>query len=516
MPLADDGRPIAAVRGAPSGAGNGSHGGCSFLLAAIAALLIARIPVIFTRAFDNDEFEHSHAAWSVFKGLLPYRDFFEHHTPWYYFTLSPFFGWVPVDQSFEAARHFLIFGRFLSLALTALSAALVFLVGRLGATRRVGLLATLLFVAQPVLIHKTLEIRPDVPALSFFIGALWFLRHGLLAQQASPARHLRWFLAGGLCLGATAMFTQKMLFVLPGALVGLGLWTLAGGRRGLASRGAAILILLLGVTAPAMVTWIGFALHGSGGQFIYNNFVLNAHWRLRSGRHLLVVLTTSGPILLLCLVGAWSPLFRRGPAEPRDDGDLLLLCTLGGLVAGIAVVPAAYEQYYLPPLTIACLFAARGLSFLLDGSRHRARGWLVVCATVPLLIWPVVDLGRSLGDRDDVQMARLRFVFAHTGPADRVLDGWLGTNVFRPQPHYYFFMHGELLAMLTTSEKDAYLDALTSGKNRPALIALDDELRALGPRFLQFVGRNYVSGDGLFYLPVQPAPYDADPQHRLR
>jgi hypothetical protein len=28
------------------------------LLAAIAALLIARIPVIFVRAFDSDEFEH--------------------------------------------------------------------------------------------------------------------------------------------------------------------------------------------------------------------------------------------------------------------------------------------------------------------------------------------------------------------------------------------------------------------------------------------------------------------------
>lgn len=452
----------------------------------------------------------------MFKGLLPYRDFFEHHAPWYYFTLSPFFHGFPVDQSFEAAWHFLIFGRLLSLALTGLSVVLIFLVGRLGASRRVGLLAALFFVAQPVLIHKTLEIRPDVPALSFFIGALWFLRYGLLAQQGSPTRRLGWFLGGGLCLGATVMFTQKLLFVLPGALVGLALWTWAGGRRELASRAAAMLILLLGVAVPALVTWIGFALHGGGGQFIYNNFVLNAHWRLRSGRHLLVVLETSGPILLLCLLGAWSALYRQGRAEPRDDGDVLLLCTLGGLVAGAIVVPAAYEQYYLPPLTIACVFAARGLSVLLDGSRHRARAWLVICATLPLLIWPVVDLGRSLGERNDLQMARLQFVFAHTGPADPVLDGWLGTNVFRPQPHYYFFMHGELLAMLTASEKDAYLDALTSSRSRPALIALDDELRALGPRFLQFVERNYTSGDGLFYLPVQPAASATNPQPRLR
>ena len=512
MPLADDGRPIAAVRGAPSdggtggSGGTGSDGGSPFLLAAIAALLIARIPVILVRAFDNDEFEHSHAAWSVFKGLVPYRDFFEHHTPWYYFTLSPFFRWFPVAESFDAARHFLIFGRLLSLALTALSVVLVFLVGRLGASRRVGLLAGLFFVGQPVLIHKTLEIRPDVPALPFFIGALWFLRHGLLAPQASPTRRLRWFLGGGLCLGATVMCTQKMLFVLPGALVGLGLWVLAGarrdGRRTLASRTSAVLVLLLGIALPAVVTWIGFALRGAGGQFIYNNFVLNARWGWRSGRHLSIILRTSWPILLLGLLGAWAVLFRHDRADERDDGDVLLLCTLGGLVAGLLVVPAAYEQYYLPALTIACLYAARGLSLILDRSRHRARAWLVICATVPLLIWPVVDLGSSLGERNDVQLSRLRFVFDHTGPAEPVLDGWLGTNVFRPPPHYYFFIHRELLSTLTADEKDAYLDALTSG--RPALIAMDDELRALGPRFLQFVERSYVSDDGLFYFPVKP------------
>ena len=100
-------------------------------------------------------------------------------------------------------------------------------------------------------------------------------------------------------------------------------------------------------------------------------------------------------------------------------------------------------------------------------------------------------------------MARLQFVYAHTGPTDAVLDGWLGTDVFRPHPLYYFFMHRELQVSLSESEKDAYLDALTSGRVRPALIALDDELRALGPRFLEFVRRDYVSDDGLFYFPSE-------------
>ena len=40
----------------------------------------------------------------------------------------------------------------------------------------------------------------------------------------------------------------------------------------------------------------------------------------------------------------------------------------------------------------------------------------------------------------------------------------MGTAVFRPHPLYYFFMHGELRVMLTESEKDAYVDALESGR----------------------------------------------------
>jgi hypothetical protein len=506
MPAADEAGPIAAARGAPARASTDSEAGGSFLAAVTVALLVARVPVLFVRAFDNDEFEHAHAAWNVFRGLLPYKDFFEHHTPFYYFMLSPFFRFFAVDASFDSARHFLIFGRLVSLALTTLSVVLMFFVARLGATRRVGLLAGLFLAGEPVVIHKTLEIRPDVPALAFFIGALWFLQHGFLAEKAARDWWFRWFLGGGLCLGAAILCTQKILFVLPGMLVGLGLWTRTGDRRGLFSRIAAVLVVLLGVAAPAAITWIRFALLGCGTQFIYDNFLINARWGWRSGRHLSTVLGTSWPILLLCLVGGWAALFRSSPAGKRDSGDVLLLCTLGGLVAGVLVVPAAYQQYYLPPLSIACVFAARGLSFLIDRSRHRARAWLVVCATAAFLIWPIIDLARALGRRNDLQMARLQFVFAHTGPTDPVLDGWLGTNVFRPLPLYYFFMHRELQVSLKQSEKEAYLDALTSGRVRPKLITLDDELRALGPRFLEFIQRSYVSSDGVFYFPVPPLP----------
>ena len=239
-------------------------------------------------------------------------------------------------------------------------------------------------------------------------------------------------------------------------LVGLGLWTLAGKRRAFLARMFAVLVLLVGVGLPGVVTWLAFARRGAGTQFIYNNFILNAHWQWHSGRHLLKVVTNSAPILLLCL--GRRPL-RAGAPQPRREAPVTATwCSCArsaGLIAGLVVVPAAYEQYYLPLLAIACLYAARGLSVLLDFRRSReARpGRLLVYATVLLLIWPVVDLARALGRRNDLQMARLQFVFAHTGPSDPVLDGWLGTDVFRPHPLYYFFMHRELQVSLTRTRE---------------------------------------------------------------
>jgi hypothetical protein len=496
----EDSRPSAAAPGASPG-DTRWRADSVFLLVAVVGLLLARVPAIPVRFFDPDEFQHAHAAWSVWRGLVPYRDFFEHHTPWYYLVLSPFFHGFAVDQSFEHARRFLIFARALSLALTALAAVFAYRVGRLGGERRVGLLAALFLVGQPVVIEKTLEIRPDVLALVFFVGCLWWLLRGLSEDQDGVGPSLRRLLAGGLCLGAAVMCTQKMLFVLPGALTGLGLWVLAGRGRRWRMRSLAGLTFVVGVALPVVLTWLAFAVQGGGAQFIHNNFLLNARWRQHSGEHLLATLESSGPILLLCLLGATVSLYRGYRSRQIPHDTILLLCILGGLIAGILVVPAAYRQYYLPALAIASLLAAQGLGFLVARARESARAWLLVAVTLPILIWPVADLVISWSQRDAAQTARLRFVFAHTRPGEPVLDGWLGTGVFRPHPLYYFFIHSELLTMLSPRDIDAYVDALESGKARPALIAMDWELAAVGSRFVRFVERNYVSSDGLFYLP---------------
>jgi hypothetical protein len=473
---------------------------------AIAGLLLARLPLLSRCAFDPDELEHAHAAWLMSRGMLPYRDFFEHHTPWYYYLLRPLFRFFDVDGSFEGGRLFLVAGRGLSLVLTAVAIVLLVRAASRWADRRVGLLAGLLLVAQPIFLQKTLEMRPDVPAVVFFIAGLGLLVRGLRVSRAPNAPVLRFFFGGGLGLGAAVMCTQKMLFVLPGVLAGLALWSLFATTGSVGARLRASVVVLLGVALPGIGTWAVFAAYGAGGAFITNNFLLNARWKHTPTHQFVRLLTGSWPVLALAVLGAWRALARFFQSAERRWEDVLLLAVMGGLFAGVAVVPSAHRQYYLMLLPIVCLYAADGLWALAGRALGRgpvppARAAALALGLVPLALLPALALGGAYRSENGVQLARLRHVYDSTRPTDLVMDGWQGMGVFRPHAFRYFFLHEETRAMLPPAEWDAYLAALESGETRPSLIALDDNLRALGPRFLTFVGDHYVSRDGFFYTP---------------
>jgi hypothetical protein len=509
------GRKRASVTPTPSEGLHRGAGHAGWVAAiACAGVFLTWLPALFHRHFDPDEFEHAHAAWSLFQGLVPYRDFFEHHTPWYYYLLALVMRWFPVANAFESARHFLLLGRGLSLLVTVVSVGLVVRLGSRWQGRKVGLLAGLLLVLQPMFFDKSIEIRPDVPALALFMGGLCLLLPGMARLASSAPWRRRRFLLAGLSLGAAVMCTQKALFVLPGLLTGLALWSLVGGRTrqadpagdagaapGVGARSMLILLFLVGVCLPVLLTWVTFALHHAGDAFITNNFLLNARWKPIQTHQLPVLLSTSGPVLALGVLGGVVLLVRvfRGKG-PDDGGLLLLLSTLGGLFAGAFVIPSAWAQYYLMPLPLICLFAAHAMVVAVELA-GRARHLVLVLALIGLAVLPARKLRHSLDLRNDRQLARLRHVIETTRPDDIVMDGWEGTGVFRPHAFHYFFLHRETLAMLPQRELAMFLGALERGAIRPSLIAVDRHLMALGPRFHTFLRTRYTSTDGFFYVP---------------
>ncbi len=482
--------------------------------AAIACVLLSWIPVILRRHFDPDEFEHAHAAWCVSKGMLPYQDFFEHHTPWYYYVLSPFARAFRVAASVDGATHFLVFGRGMSMALAGLSVFLLYRMGRLGQHGRAGVLAGVFLITQPVFFQKAVEIRPDLLALPLFLWGIYLLLRVLARESATALAGAGPCFVGGASLGAAIMCTQKMLFVLPGLLAGLAVWSLVGHggapKPRVHVRITLSLAFLAGVVIPGLSTWAALAAYGAGDSFFTNNFLLNAQWKPVETDQARKLVVNSWPILALALVGGGVSAWHFVRSGWRRHGDAILLLTLIGLLLGLLVIPSAHAQYYLMPVPLICLFAARGLLFLADGLPRYARRPLLILAMVPLSLLPARAAQHVLDSQNDGQLARLRYVYARTRPDDVVMDGWQGMGVFRPHAFRYFFLHPETRAMLPRRELAAYLDALERGRVRPKLIAMDPNLTALGARFKAFVERHYSTTDGFLYFRagfLRPSPW---------
>src|SRR5262249_11890352 len=140
------------------------------VLVLLALALGASTHEVTRRGIDPDELEHLHAAYLVSLGDVPYRDFFEHHGPVFYYLLAPLF-WI-----FGPTLPLLWVGRGLA---GACGAGCLWMTGRLSerlAGRGTGLITACLLAWSVVFHIKTLELRPDVPATLLLLLAaaqLW-------------------------------------------------------------------------------------------------------------------------------------------------------------------------------------------------------------------------------------------------------------------------------------------------------------------------------------------------------
>src|SRR5262249_2596923 len=152
--------------------------------------------------------------WCVSKGLIPYRDFFEHHTPLLYFSLAPVFVRYRAETDAAEATRLWFACRVAMWLLLTTSVALVAELGRMWRDRATGLLAAFLFASSIQVLDTALELRPDIPALVCWLASLVFAIHSWRAPRGRVA--VAFFAASGAAFGTALLFTQKYVFALPG------------------------------------------------------------------------------------------------------------------------------------------------------------------------------------------------------------------------------------------------------------------------------------------------------------
>jgi 4-amino-4-deoxy-L-arabinose transferase-like glycosyltransferase len=519
-----------------------------------------RIPILKVRFFDPDEFQHLHGARQIYHGELPYRDYFEHHTPFLHFILA---GLYPI---FGEEIYILFVARALMMIFTGIILLLLYILGKTIYDTDVGLFGALFLSYIIMFLEKTIEVRPDVPAVVFWLASLIFMVKGLRKNSVSYSP--RWYALSGISMGIAVMFTQKALFALAGLLIALT-WMFFDRRTKISmGRSLKLIFIFIGsLMVPIILTFAYFYIRNGLWEFIYCNFIMNFQWKVKfTPFNYIKQLLRQNPFIsaigILSLLKATFRLYRR--EEITKGGFITVLCTYM-LIFGLFIMPVPYRQYYqlfLPLLAIYCgmffneiakvdfpgliscvkrrkvsilscvdtfitlILLSVGLFYALRLSKPAVLNsknlylilWLsllVFAATafafnkgkyaamfisMGIIAYPLNQTLAQLSQRNDAQLASVKHIMEITSPEDTVLGGWSGFGFLRQHAYYYFFLHGEMRAMLTDKEKsDDIIDNLE--RKRTKAVIYDGAIKAMPQKFQDYIKTHYIpSGHGNIYV----------------
>lgn len=146
---------------------------------AITAALVRLIPLHFLHPLNWDELEFFRASAWIAEGRVPFRDFWEHHTPLVWFLFAPF------TRTESTGAGAVIFLRWAQVPVWIATFALINLWMRdLGIDRFARWAAMALALSSSLFMLAALEFRVEAVACALFSAGLVLLQRG------------RWFLAG--------------------------------------------------------------------------------------------------------------------------------------------------------------------------------------------------------------------------------------------------------------------------------------------------------------------------------
>ena len=333
------------------------------LTALAAGLALSRVWLVFNRLYDPDELEHLHAGFCVWRGMVPYRDFFEQHGPVLWYLSLPLFAiW---GESLDV----LFAGRFVIWLISFATYALVWRLGNRLYGRWGGAVASLLLALLPAFQEKNMEWRPDNVAVPLVLLAVSSL------GRTQGTRPWRYAMLAGMAISAAFFCTQKVAYVGVGVVVAFTCTSLVDERLRACRE-----LLAIGVGAVVFAGSVAlcFAAQGALGPFVRMTILLPLEWKTHEPveRYLFMTLF-SAPVFwgafAAALVIALSDVRQF---DARRAGVGVVAGGAAAHVLGLLFVPAAFYQYYLPLAPLAALLGCRavlGLAGLLADGAVRDR-----------------------------------------------------------------------------------------------------------------------------------------------
>ncbi len=335
------------------------------------AVTIGKLQIALSRYFDPDEFSHLQWAYTIFQGKLPYKDFFYGYTPLFQWILAPWF-FLPEGSYFMPLFRVIMF------LFTGIITILLYdITKKIVHNKTLALFAPLTYLLFPIILDKTIEIRPDTPMLLFFLLAVWLL------QNKKPR-----VLLSGLSFGISLLFLPKIFY----AIIPLLYLTWSYRKKitdiwmfccGTALAGMAFLLyfLITGTLSnayEAIVTGsmtLFFGLH-------YSVFEVLKPWPL-------VYLAGGGGLPWVVSTGIWIiGLLGAGTFALKNKRmGLFLLLFIGSGSLYLIVNPFTMTQYLMPIAAIASIGVPLFFSMLSElFPQHKQDVLNIVYILIPLLL----------------------------------------------------------------------------------------------------------------------------------
>ena len=226
-----------------------------FAWALLGAGLLLRLLYIWHFRIDSDEPQHLHVVWAWTRGLLPYRDVFDNHSPLFQALCAPLFYLLGVRADI------LLPMRLGELPIFALTIFCVWRIARSLHSPRTALWTAVLAALYPTFYFDSIEFRPDQ-----LWALVWMLILVVLVTGSITPR--RMLLVGLLCGVAFSVSMKTSLFVatLAQSVIGTLLVRRASGGMALAPSQLLRCAIagLAGIPVVPAIVVLYFSLHGAG------------------------------------------------------------------------------------------------------------------------------------------------------------------------------------------------------------------------------------------------------------
>ena len=452
-----------------------------FAIGLFVFLLALRILYAVHYRIDSDEPQHLHVVWGWTQHMIPYRDYFDNHSPLFQLLCAPFFAALGPRANIIVPMRLAMIPFFaLSLYLTGRIVSILF-------SPRAGLWAAVFAAIMPRFFFVTTEFRPDD-----LWAVLWL---ALLLAAISGAITFRRAFVIGFLLGTSFCVSAKTLLLLISMALGTITILIFQLQMGKKISWLRLLRLSLVIVSGAMVLPVVFGLffflHGAFSQMVYC-IVTHNILPASSGSTLDLTRAVKWVAFVAIAVGMGLYLFPWCVDDVRKMQVLWLWCVTWFFYITlktcwpIVTRTAEREDFVVVDPLIMGMLAT--VVVILPDMWPRVFAPLRLILPASIALWMLGIILKSDSPFQDQTKNKITMVATAlqlTEPSDFIMDG-KGETIYRRRPFYY------VLEGLTGRRMKAGLIPDTIPEQLVETETPLATVRRMPPAAADFIRKNYI------------------------